>query len=134
MQTTHGAKRGLTLIEVLLAVVILAGGLTILLTGAARCLAAVKLAEYYQKAQWALGRGEAEHPMLSTVDCAEWEVPPTDMGEGFTFARYVECGAAGRDPADRLATVRCRVAWSTRGHESFEEVVRYVLLRKEAQR
>jgi Tfp pilus assembly protein PilV len=124
---TKPSQSGLTLIEVMLSVIILAGSLTILLTGAARCLAAIKLAKNYQVAQWVLGLGEAENPMLATKECEDWEVTPTELAEGFTFSRQVECDD---EDEDGLVVIRSRVTWSSRGHEAFEEVVRYVLLRE----
>ena len=116
-------KKGFTLVEVLLAVVILSFGLTVILTGTGRCLAVMKRARTYQNAIFALQKGEAEHPLTTvTNDVKKLEVQDERYGE-FTYSRTVD------DDTDKdgLYAVHSRVAWVERGHESFEEVVSYVL-------
>jgi prepilin-type N-terminal cleavage/methylation domain-containing protein len=122
----RGRSHGLTLIEVMLAVVIIAGGLTVLLTGAARCLTAVKQAQYYQEAQWTLAKGETEHPLLHTNDLEALEVDDVDYENGFTFSRRV--ADIEEENEDGLFEIRTRVTWSVRGQAAFEEVVRLMYI------
>jgi prepilin-type N-terminal cleavage/methylation domain-containing protein len=116
-------KKGFTLVEVLLAVVILSLGLTVILTGTGRCLAVMKRAQTYQNAIFALQKGEAEHPLTTvTNDVKNLEVQDEKYGE-FTYSRTVDEDT----DEDGLYAVHSRVTWTQRGKESFEEVVCYVL-------
>lgn len=113
-------RAGLTLIEVLLAVVILGAGMAILLTSISRCLAVIRAARTYQTAQWVLGLGELDHPLLYTNELEEINVSPDTYDNGFTFSREVE----EEDPdEDHLYLVRTRVSWTEQKGERFEEVV-----------
>jgi prepilin-type N-terminal cleavage/methylation domain-containing protein len=120
---TRAARRaGLTLVEVILAVVILGVALTVLLTASARCVAVMKVAKNYQTAQWTMDLGDLEHPLL-TNDIEQVEVEPKEYPNGFTYARTFE----EDDDEDGLYVVRTKVTWSeTRGAMS-HEVVRYLL-------
>ena len=124
----------MTLVEVILAVAILSAGLTVLLTGVSRCLAVMKKAKNYQVAQWTLGLGNLEYPLLKTNEVEKLAVDPVEYPNGFTFQRIIE------EPDDeeyeeeedfKLFVVRTRVSWSDRGRDSFHEVVRYVLQREQ---
>jgi prepilin-type N-terminal cleavage/methylation domain-containing protein len=114
-------KQGMTLIEVMLAVVIVACGLAVLLTGAGRCLGAVKQAQYYQQAQWTLARGEVDYPLVNTNEIEALEVEDVRYDNGFTFSRQVV--DKDEENKDGLFEIRTRVAWAARGQESIEEVV-----------
>jgi prepilin-type N-terminal cleavage/methylation domain-containing protein len=118
------ARKGFSLIEVLIAATILGVGLTMLLTAASRCLAVMKISRNYQKAQWALNLGLLEHPLIETDDVSDWEVSAVDY-DGFTFSREVE--EEDVETEDGLFIVRSRVVWSDRGSETKEEVEQYVL-------
>jgi len=113
------ARRGMTLIEVMLAVAILGAGFAVLLTGASRCLAFVRRAQVYQEVQWTLSMGEADHPLFETNDVEELVVAPYTYDNGLTFSREV-----GDDPdKDGLYAVTAVVSWNTRGRELSDEVV-----------
>lgn len=114
-------KKGLTLIEVILAVAILGTALTVLLTGAARCLAVMKTAKHYQTAQWALGMGEVEYPLEVEEDIEDLVVEGETYLDKFSFSREVE----DDDDEDGLYVVRTRITWARRGGEGYEEVLRY---------
>lgn len=118
------SRHGLTLIEVLLAIAILGAAMTVLLTGAARCLAVSKVARQYQRAQWALKMGELEHPLIVTNKIEELEVSGETYDHDFTFSREIEEEA--EDDDDGLFVVRTRVVWSDKGADMKEEVVQYV--------
>jgi hypothetical protein len=123
-QGTGGRRAGLTLIEVLLAVLILGTGVAMMLTGAARCLAVMRNSRMYQRAQWALKMGELEHPLVVTNEVEELEVTGEVYDDDFTFEREVEEEA--EEDKDGLFVVRTRVRWSDRGSELKEEVAQYV--------
>lgn len=112
----------MTLVEVLLAAAILALGLSVLLTGASRCVASLGMARRYQDAQWAMTMGEAVHFVVATGEVSELEVSgDTDLIPGYTFSRTVE----EDDDEDGLCVVRTRVSWRARGREFVEERVGY---------
>ena len=118
------ARDGMTLIEVLLAAVMLAIGLTVILTGISSCLAVMRTAKRFQEAQWVLGLGELAHPMKETEDVMEDVPVSADSGlrDGYTFEREIE----DDDDEDGLYVVSTRVSWGKGGPGSFEEVVQYV--------
>ena len=117
-------QRGFTLIEVLIASVILATGLTVILTAASRCLAVMRIARNYQTAQWTLSLGQLEYYVTPTNEIDDWEVSPVEYPNGLTFSREVE--EEDEEDEDELYVVRTRVSWSDKGRESFEEVVQYI--------
>ena len=131
----HG-RQGFTLIEVLMAIAILGTGLAVLLTGASRCLAVMKNARQYQRAQWALHLGELEHPLIYSNELSDLEVSGETFREssleGFTFSREVEEPESSVDEEeDGLFVVTTRVVWSDKGQEMKEEVVQYMYLPEE---
>lgn len=116
-----------TLIEVILAVLILSVGVTVLLTAASRCLAVFKMAKLRQNAIWVLDLAELEHPLIATNDVKRLEVDETEYGDGFVFSRVIE----DDEDEDGLYLVRQTVKWRERGGYSSEDVVRYVLQLKD---
>ncbi len=113
---------GVTLIEVMLAVALLGISFTVLLTAASRCIAAIKQAQIYQKAQWTLAMAEAEHPLIKTNDIEELNYGPETFDNGLTYTRIVE----DDEDEDGLYVVRSRVSWSVHDSSRFEEVVYYI--------
>lgn len=119
-------KRGLTLIEVLLAVAILGVGAGVLMLATARCLAVVSRSRHYSTAQRLILQAEAEHPLTrSSMETASGS-GRFDNEPGYIWERRIT------EPEDEtrkgLYVVRTRVGWSDRGRENFEEVVtwRYI--------
>ncbi len=115
-------RTGMTLVEVALAVTILAVGLTVLLTGASRCLAVMKASHRYQNAMWAMEKGMVEHPLFVTNDVKSLEVDGEEYGE-YTFWRRVE----DDEDEDGLYVTRTGVTWRDGDREMIEEVIQYVL-------
>lgn len=113
------ARQGLTLIEVMLAIVILGIGSGVLMLATARCVAVVSKARHYSTAQRLILQVAAEHPLnREEIDAG------TDSGEfdeGYTWEH--EIIEAEDEDREGLYTIRIRVAWSSRGKESFEEVL-----------
>jgi len=117
--TTPARKAGLTLIEVMLAIVILGIGSGTLMLATARCLGVVTKARHYSTAQRLILRVGAENP-LSRGD-VEAGIESGDFEDGYSWEREI------MEPEDEyregLYIVRTRVSWSTRGKERFEEIV-----------
>lgn len=119
-------RKGMTLIEVLLAVAILGVGMAVLLTSVSRCLAVMRQSKEYQHAQWVMSMGQLEHPLLFTDDIEDQDVSGKDY-DGYTFVRDIE-----RDEdEDGLFVVRTRVEWERNGRDRMTEVVEYVFQSEE---
>ena len=134
------AKRGLTLIEVVLATAILSVSLVVLLTGASRCVAVLKRARQHQDIQWTLNIGELEHPLLESEDIEDQEVDLVEYPRGYSFARVIMDDMTRLVPEgnrlveedddtleDGLYIVRSQVFETGREEKPVEEVMRYVL-------
>lgn len=119
-------KIGMTLIEVLIAVAIAGAGLAVLMTGVARCITVMKKALFYQKAQWAMGLGEVEYPLVYSNDISELEVAPMEFENGFTYSRYLD------DAEDEgfLRVLTMKTIADGKDIKAGEEVQRYVFDRK----
>jgi prepilin-type N-terminal cleavage/methylation domain-containing protein len=74
-------RAGLTLIEVLLALVILGTGLVALVTAAGRCISVARQAKNYETARELLAMVEVENPMLL-------EEKPEDIAGGGSFSEF----------------------------------------------
>ena len=123
MKSLNQRKKGMTLIEVMLASLILSVGLSVLLIGASRCITVIHKAKNYQMAQWTLNIGELEYPMTDTNDVMMLAAGPIEYENGFSFERIIE----EDDDEDNLFLVRTKVTWIDRGHSTTEEVIRYIL-------
>ena len=104
----------MTLIEVLLAVVILGTALVGLVEAASRALAVVRQARNYEQARRMLGRVEAENP-LRLLD----EIKPGEESGGFeggpagwTWTRLLEEVGEGDEQQEGLFKLTTRVSWS----------------------
>ncbi len=110
---------GLSLIEVMLAVVILGIGSGVLMLATARCLAVVTKARHYSTSQRLILQVGAENPL--TRKEIETGIESGDFEDGYSWEREIT------EPEDEyregLYTVRTRISWSARGKEQFEETV-----------
>ncbi|GEM_PF-798099 len=123
-------KSGLTLIEVLLAMVILGIGAGTLMLATARCLAVIAKARHYSTAQRLILQVGAENPLTrSELDAG---ADSGSFDNGYKWEREIT------EPEDEeregLYTVRTRVSWSARGRESFEEIVTWHYIPPEEER
>jgi len=132
MKSELDKRAGLTLIEVLLAALILGLSMTVLLTAMSRCMLLFQTVHRYHDAMAVLGEAEVDFPLAGLAQRRDLtpedlEVLGEDYGR-FTFSRTVEDPEALEADADqaRLLVVRSRVGWSERGRERAEEVKRYV--------
>jgi len=141
MKVQVTGKRGFTLIEVLIATMILASGLMVLMSGLGNCAQIMQLAKEYQDAQYVLSLAELKYPIEETEDVEE-DVPVEpvratelvedvdrktyEMLERYTFERTVdEKELETNQWDDGLYVVRTRVIWGP-GPDQSEELVRYV--------
>ena len=130
------SRRGFTLVEVLLASLILGIGLTVLLSSLSTCLRTMRLARDYDQVQWVLGLGELTYPepMEPSKDVqTDYTVDPdSHLFEGFAFERTVDKKTPAEEEKDKLFVVRTRVRWggNDSSDQASEELVRYVWERK----
>jgi len=126
------SRRGITLIEVLLAVVILGIGSGVLLLATARCLAIISKSQRYSTAQRLIGQVGAEHPLTRAEIEAGKESGTFDDEADYRWEREIT------EPEDEnrkgLYTVRTRVSWSDRGRDSFEEVITWHYIKPEEEK
>lgn len=123
------SKAGMTLIEILMALAILAISAGVLMTATSRCLAVVSTAKNYYEARRILETGELDYPLLVVKKKNEKElkalnlnVGPIDYPRNFTYQRTSE-----RDPdKEDLMVIKTRVSWSAKGKAAFEEVTSYL--------
>jgi type II secretion system protein I len=120
MNEPHPSKRGLTLIEVLIALVILSVGVSSLMMAMSRCLATVRTVRNRETARALIQRVDIENP-IESVDMDEM----SDRGDfddmkGYTWSRDIEMVDEEERPG--LFEVTTRIRWSERGRESFEEI------------
>ncbi|QHI70455.1 type II secretion system protein [Tichowtungia aerotolerans] len=118
------SKTGMTLIEVMLAIVILGIGAGILLVAISRCMAVATKAQHYSRAHRLLFQVEAENP-ITRGEIDEGTESGT-FDDGYSWEREItESEDEGREG---LYTIRTRITWSTRGHNAFEEVQQYLYI------
>jgi len=111
---------GLTLIEVMLAVVILGIGSGVLLLATARCLAVTAKSQRYSTAQRLIQQVGAEHPLTRSSEIKTGtESGRFDDEENYRWER--EITQPDEENRKGLYLVRTRVSWSDRGRDSFEE-------------
>lgn len=118
-------RRGLTLIEVLLALTIVAVGLTAIIAAISRCLSVIAQSRAYETSRHLLARVEVEEPLMLKEKIEPSSESGTFTGDyyGYRWTRDIE--TVGRKE-DGLYLVRTRVYWSERGREAFDEVQTYV--------
>jgi prepilin-type N-terminal cleavage/methylation domain-containing protein len=121
-------RSGFTLIEILIATLILAIGLISLMGALGTCANMMTLSKEYQDAQYVFSLGELKYPIVESTD-VEKDLPvdpDSDLVEGYVFERTVdEKELETNEVDDGLFVVRTRVSWGT-GPDQFEELVRYV--------
>ena len=115
------SKAGLTLIEVIIALVILSVGVSAMMLAMSRCLAVVRTARQRDVARSLLWLLELEQPIDKTSIEEITESGDFEDIEGYTWFREVLMVDEELRPG--LFLVTTRVQWSSRGRESFEEVV-----------
>lgn len=119
----HIRKRGLTLIEILIALMILSVGVSSMMVAMSRCLAVVRTARNRNVAYALIRRVDIEHP-INDKDMEELSESGTfDDTPGYTWQREIITVDEEERPGLFLVTVR--ILWSERGREAFEEITTY---------
>lgn len=120
--TTPSRKAGMTLVEVMLAIVILGISAGTLMVATARCMAVATKAKHYSNAHRLILRVGAENPLSrGEIDTG------SDSGsfdDGYTWER--EITESEEEDREGLYSIRTRVSWSARGNQSFEESMTYL--------
>lgn len=134
-------RAGFTMIEILIATMILSLGLMTLMVSLTNCAAMMTLSKEYQDAQYVFSLGELKYPIVESTDVEE-ELPvepvngselletadrkTQEMLEEYTFERTVdEKELESNEVDDNLYVVRTKVSWGP-GEDQQEELVRYV--------
>jgi prepilin-type N-terminal cleavage/methylation domain-containing protein len=124
---TKHRKQGLTLIEVMLAIVILGIGAGTLMLATARCMSVAVKAQHYSVAQRLILRVNTENPLTrGEIDDG------TESGrfdDGYRWER--EITENENEDREGLYKVRTRVSWSSRGKKSHEETTTYFYVKPE---
>ena len=130
------SRSGMTLVEVLLAAMLLGLGMMTIFTSLSRCLRLIQASRDVQKMQLAFDRGNLAHPMAdiqSEDDIEKLLVEDNDLGEGlenYVFKRTFdekEKPENDTDFNDHLFTVRTSVSWGE-GEDAREEIVELIWL------
>ena len=118
------SRSGMTLVEVLLAVVILGICMLGLMQGLSASLEIFNASAYIHEAANVLARGDAEHPMIIESDPLVDLVVDADssLQEGWTYERTVE----EDEDEDGLFVVRTKVVKGQGGPGMEEEYVRLI--------
>lgn len=140
-------RRGFTLIEILIATMILATGIMVLLTGVGNCAKMMTLSKQFQETQYIFSLVDLKYPIEATAD-VENDIPVDSISatelledpspqmrevlERYTFVRTVdEKELETNQVDDGLFIVRSVVSWGDE-EDDREELLRYVRQTKNA--
>jgi prepilin-type N-terminal cleavage/methylation domain-containing protein len=141
------SRAGFTLVEILIATMILATGIMVLLTGVGNCAKMMTLAKQFQETQYIFSLVDLKFPIEATAD-VETDLPVDSMScvelledpspqmleilERYTFERTVDERELEMNQVDDgLFIVRSVVSWGP-DEEDREELIRYVRQTKNA--
>ena len=118
----------MTLVEVLLAVVILGIALGGLVEAASRALAVVRQARNYEMARRMLGRVDAENPLrlLDEIQAGQEGGGFEGGPSGWSWTRSLEDLGVDDEQKEGLFLLTTRVFWGTGERKSMEEAVQYL--------
>lgn len=123
MRSIPASKKGMTLIEVLIALVILSVGVSSMMLAMSRCLAVVRTARNRETARGLIQRVDIEYP-IEDVDLEEFsEEGDFEDIEGYTWFREILMVDEEERPG--LFWVTTRIQWSEKGRDAFEEITIY---------
>jgi len=123
MRSIPASKKGMTLIEVLIALVILSVGVSSMMLAMSRCLAVVRTARNRETARGLIQRVDIENP-IESVDMEEFsESGDFEDIEGYTWSREILMVDEEERPG--LFWVTTRIQWSEKGRDAFEEITIY---------
>ena len=116
-------KKGMTLIEVLIALVILSIGVSSMMVAMSRCLSVVRTARNREVARGLLRRVDIEYPIERKTMEESSESGDFEETEGYSWERDILMVDEEERPGLFLVTTRGQ--WSERGRDSFEEITTY---------
>lgn len=118
-------RAGLTLVEVILALMIIGTGLVALVAAVSRCLAVPRLAQNFDTARELLGQLEAEEPLQAEKDIEDAAGRGTfdSPHANFSWERTVE--QEGEDEDDGLWRVTTTISWTENNRTRNEQVVTF---------
>ncbi|MEE9369303.1 MAG: prepilin-type N-terminal cleavage/methylation domain-containing protein [Pontiella sp.] len=123
MKKPPAKKKGMTLVEVLIALVILSVGVSSMMMAMSKCLSVVRTARNREVARGLFLRVDIENP-IENIDMEELsESGDFDDLEGFVWFRDILIVDEEERPGLFIITVR--IQWSERGRDAFEEVTMY---------
>lgn len=126
-------RSGMTLVEVLIAAMILGFGMMTIFTSISRCLRLLQASRDVHKMQLVFDMGDITYPLAGNItssdDMEKLEVEDDQLVEGFVFKRTFDEKEKPEDDSfdDHLFTVRTTVLWGEREDEK-EEHVQYIWL------
>ncbi len=123
MKEKFTSKIGMTLIEVLIALIILSVGVSSMMVAMSRCLAVVRTARNLNVARSLLRQVDIENPIERKNIEEIMETGNFEDTEAYTWSR--EIFMVDEEERPGLFIVTTRVKWSERGKESFEEIIAY---------
>jgi prepilin-type N-terminal cleavage/methylation domain-containing protein len=123
MSRLPSTKTGLTLIEVLIALVILSVGVSSMMLAMSRCLSVVRTARNRNVAHSLLWLMDVERPIDKESIEEISESGDFEDAEGYNW--YREVVMVDEEYRPGLFLVVTRIEWSRRGRNAFEEVVEY---------
>ena len=127
------SRKGFTLIEVMLAILILGIGLVVLVNSASRCLAVVKSARLYEDARHLIARVELEFP-IDREEFSEGRESGNFEGRYGKYRWEREVSLSGEEE-DGFYEVSTRILWSESGNRrGREEVVTYMYVPESAKK
>ena len=123
MRRKSTSKKGMTLIEVLIALIIITVGVSSLMVAMSRCLSVVRTARNREVARSLLRRVDVENPIdRKTIEETDESGDFEDL-EGYTWSRAILMVDEEERPG--LFLVTTRVQWAERGRDAFEEITTY---------
>jgi prepilin-type N-terminal cleavage/methylation domain-containing protein len=123
MENPSAFKKGMTLIEVLIALVILSVGVSSMMMAMARCLSVVRTARNREVARALIRRVDVENLIdKETIEEGSDSGDFEDV-EGYEWSRDILMVDEEERPG--LFYVTTRVQWSERGRDTFEEILSY---------
>lgn len=118
---------GFTLVEILLASMILGLGVVSLFSGITSCLQIMGASRDFQQVHWVFGVGSLQYPVTDVEELEDLVVEPDDtLVEGFTFERAIDEKIIENEAEDDgLYIMRTKVSWGP-GESQNEEIVQYI--------
>jgi len=123
MKKKTTSRSGMTLIEVLIALIILSVGVSSMMVAMSRCLAVVRTARNRDVSRSLLRQVDIENPIDRKTIEESSESGDFEDHEAYTW--YREVIMVDEEERPGLFLVTTRIQWSERGKDAFEEIVAF---------